>query len=303
MVKISKGNALKLKDEAVKDGVNKKIAIDLLNHFNRLHSIDWVKTDKEVEELLVRQHMKEIEAIDSKPTYPRDLVKFNPSGASKTVMDLYLKAKGYKEQSIMFPYHKRWVRNSTAVHEAVQRDLLYAEKVLNNPKYTVLKTDDGLPMWESNILKWVELEHKGERFILNGMSDGILRHEPTGKTVGFELKTKTNTIGQTGYYKMKDPADYHVDQTVAYYLLYGIRDYVIFYEGVVKDHWGKGEEAKPDIRSFGVHITDEMVENVLDKWAYVAKCVREDKMPEDTELGYFSGYKHLFNEEGEFIGG
>lgn len=302
MVKISKGNAKKLKAEALKEGVNKKIAIDLLNHFNRLHSIDWLKSDKDVELMLLEQQRQEIEAIDKKPTYPRDLVKFNPSGASKTVMDLYLKAKGFKENSIMLPYHKRWVRNSTAVHEAVQRDLLYAEKVLHNPKYTVVKTDNGLPMWEGNILKWVELEHKGEKFILNGMSDGILKHEPSGKLVGFELKTKTNTIGQTGYYKMKAPAEYHVEQTVAYFLLYGIRDHIIFYEGVVKDHWNKGAEAKPDIRAFGVHITDEMVEEVLDKWAYVAKCVREDKMPEDKELGYFSGYKHLFNEEGEFIG-
>jgi len=300
---ISKDKAKKLKEETLKGkSINNTMAEDMLKHFHKLHSIDRIFMDKEIELLLIEQKKNELNTIGRKPTYPTDLVKFNPSGASKTVMDLFLKAKGYKENSIMYPYHKRWVRNSTAVHEAIQTDLLYAEKLIKDTKFTVARTEEGLPQWEDNILKWVEIEHNGQRFILNGKADGILRYEPTGQLVGFEIKTKSNTIGQVGFYRMKEPAEYHVEQTVAYFLLYGIRDQIIFYEGVVKDHWHKGSEAKIDVRSFGVHITDEMVNKVLDKWAYVSECVENDTMPEDRELGFFSGYKHLFNEEGAFIG-
>lgn len=302
MAIISKKGAQKLKEEALReDGYGTQMAKDMLAHLDEFHSIDRVWDDKEIETMLLHQKEREIKQMGSKPTYPRNLVKFNPSGASSTVMDLYLKAKGFKERTERYPYHKRWTRNSTAVHEAVQRDLLYAEKLLPNPKFTVERTAEGLPAWEDNILGWVKLAHGGKEFILNGKMDGILTHEPTGKRVGFEFKTKSNTLGQVGHYRMKEPASYHVEQCTAYCLLTGIRDYMIVYEGVVKPQWLAMAEAKPDIRAFHVNITDEMIEELLAKWAYVTECVETDTPPEDADLGFFSGYKYLF-DEGEFVG-
>lgn len=297
MVVISKKGAKQLREEAKQGVGSKRLAEDLLAHLTEYHSLDRVRDRKDVETILVKQKQKEIDGMYNKPTYPRDLVKFNPSGASKTVMDLYLKAKGYKEKTERYPYHKRWTRNSTAVHEAVQRDLLYAEKVLPNPLFTVERTEEGLPAWEDNILGWVKLEHKGKQFILNGKMDGVLIHTPTGKRVGFEFKTKSNTLGQVGYYKLKEPASYHVEQCVAYYLLTGIREYVLTYEGLAKPQWNAMADAKPDLRTFPVFITDEMADKLLDKWAYVVDCVENDTPPEDKELGFFSGYKYLFEED------
>lgn len=296
---INKGGAEKLRKEV--QGTNPKgevFARDLYNQFQELHSLNYWD-DKEVETLLLKQKEFEVSRIGTRPTYPRNLVKFNPSGASKTVMDLYLQAKGYEEKVERYPYHKRWTRNSTAVHDATQRDLLYSEKLCKDPKFRVARTKEGLPAWEDAVLRWVEIEHKGKKFILNGKMDGILKHIPTDTLVGFELKTKTNSVGQVGFYRLKEPADYHVEQCTAYYLLTGIRDYVITYEGVAKSQWHLGADAKPDLRTFYVYITDEMIEALLDKWAYVVECVENDTPPEEKELGFFSGYKYLFEDNAE----
>ncbi|MEH7117234.1 hypothetical protein V7128_07405 [Neobacillus vireti] len=292
---INKGGAEKLRAEVLgldTSTKGEKMARQLIDMFNQLHSLDRLKDDRGIEELLVRQKLKEIEMIDSKPDYPQGLVKFNPSGASKTVYDLYLKGIGVPEKEEKFPYHNRWTRNSTAIHTATQRDLLYCEKYVPNPAFTVVRTEEGLPAWEDNILKWVKLEHHGAEFILNGKMDGILRYKD-GTLVGFEYKTKTNSIGQVGYYKLKDIADGHKMQCISYFLLFGIRDYIVMYEGIAKDQWNKGAEAKPDIRAFHFYVTDEMAEELLDKWAYVTKCVESGIEPDDKELGFFSGYKYL----------
>ncbi|WP_434813931.1 hypothetical protein ACRV5I_20310 [Bacillus halotolerans] len=269
-----------------------KMARSLLDDFNQFHSLSRVKEDKEIEMLLVQQRLKEIEMIDAEPTYPKDKVKFNPSGASKTIYDLYLKGMKVEEKEERYPYHQRWTRNSTAIHGATQRDLLYMEKVLPNPSFTVERTEEGLPAWEDNILQWKELEHEGVSFILNGKMDGILVYKD-GTRVGFEFKTKSNSIGQVGYYKMREVIDSHVKQCISYYLLFGIRDYIVMYEGVAKDQWSKGAEAKPDIRTFHLYITDEMAEEILDKFATVTKHVEDGIEPADKELSFFSGYKYL----------
>lgn len=300
MTVINKGNAAKLRKEVQEhDPLGEQMAKELLNQFNDLHSQN-IWSDKEIEELLLRQHVQEVAAMSKRPTYPKHLVKFNPSGASATVMDLYLKAKKFKEKRVQFPYHKRWTRNSTAVHEAVQRDLLYTEKYTDN-KFRVARTKEGLPAWESNILRWKKLEYGGKEFILNGMMDGVLIHNETGKRVGFELKTKSNTLGQVGHYRLKKPADYHVEQCVAYYLLTGIREYLLTYEGVAKPQWTANEDAKPDLRVFHVNITDEMAEALLKKWAYVVDCVENDTPPEDKTLGFFSGFGYLLDEDGNIM--
>lgn len=301
MTVINKGGADQLKEEALAENtIGKQWEQELLGQFNELHSQN-IWDDKELELLLHKDNEARVNAIGQRPTYPKQLVKFNPSGASKTAMDLYLKAKGYKEKVERYPYHKRWTRNSTAVHGAVQRDLLYSEKYTDR-KFRVGRMKDGLPAWEHNMLRWTTIKYAGQEFVLHGMLDGVLIHEETGQRVGFELKTKSNTVAQVGHYLLKKPYDYHVDQCVAYYLLTGIKDYLLTYEGLAKPKWLDMDKARPDLRVFHVEITNEMAEEVLAKWAYVAKCVQENTLPEDTELGFFSGYGYLFDEDGNFIG-
>lgn len=272
-----------------------RMAQQLIDHFNILHGQRQRRNDKEIETLLLRQMEHDINMIDSVPGYPRDLVKFNPSGASKSNLELYYKGKGYKEQpNDLYPYHDRWTRNATAVHEAVQRDLLYMEKYVPSSMFSVERTANELPAWEQNILTYKVIEHKGKRFVLNGMMDGILTYKPDGTRIGFELKTKSGTIGQVGHYKMKDAQESHKLQCVAYSLLFGIDDYIIMYESLAKDSWTKGVEAKPDIRTFYVHVTEEMRQELLDKFATVVEHIEQGIEPEhEPDKCLFSPFKYL----------
>lgn len=309
----SKEGARKLKAEALgKDieSIGQKMARQLIDQFNQLHSIGNLKPVIEVEKLLLKQAQHYIKILDKKPEYPDDLVKFNPSGASKCSKELYLKAIGVEEKHEMYPYHRRWTRNSTAVHGAVQKDLLLSEFVLPSSKFTVARVSEvlekwdtnsgSLPAWEDNILTYKVFEHNGAKFVLHGKMDGILRYTPDNRLVGFEFKTKSNSIGQVGYYKLKDASDSHKKQCIGYFLLFGIRDYLIMYEGIAKDQWDKGAEAKPDLRAFHFHVTDEMAEELLDKFAYVAKCVEAGiEPPEEFDKCFFCNFKHVCHGGGQ----
>ncbi|MGE6629629.1 hypothetical protein [Bacillus sp. NPDC077027] len=299
MANFSKKGARKLRAETLGKDRNtqgEKMARQLVDQFNQLHNLDRIKSIKEVEELLLKQHQHEISLIDSEPTYPTDIPKFNPSGASKCNLELYKKVTGVEpHEDDVYAYHRRWTRNATAVHGAIQKDLLLCEQVLPDPKFTVVRTSEGLPAWEQSILSWKEFNHKGQRFIINGMMDGLLEYKsPDGtKTIGFEFKTKSNTIGQVGHYKMKAPTESHQLQCVAYSLLFGVDEFIIFYESLAKDGWFKRGEAKPDMRSFHLHVTEEMRQELLDKFAYVTACAAIGEEPrEELEKCIFCPFKY-----------
>lgn len=241
------------------------------------HAVQWQPTIKSVEKILLEQHKHDYKLINSKPTYPLDLPKFNPSGASKCDYELYMKIRESVPPLDLQPYHTRWTRNATAVHEATQKDLLYMGKVLDHPRFKVKMTEDGLPCWERNILKWEKFCHKGQEFIINGMMDGMLVDQATGETIGFEFKTKSTTIATVGTYKMKDVQEGHKMQAIVYSCLFfgdpyeERTDTVIFmYESLAKDGWTKGIEAREDFRTFQVAITREMRMEILDKFARVS---------------------------------
>lgn len=249
----------------------------LYEQFQEWHSLNRVPDDPEIEAILLKQKEHDVSLISSKPTYPVDLPKFNPSGASKCDLELYhLANKLPVPQLETQPYHTRWTRNATFVHEATQRDLLYMSKMLDRPRFTVVMNEDGLPCWERNILKWQKFIHNGQEFIINGMMDGILLDSETGKHVGFEFKTKSTTIAAVGDYKMRGVQDGHRMQAVVYSILFfgdpyeDRDDTVLFmYESLAKDGWNKGEEARTDIRTFQVKITLEDRMKMLDKFASV----------------------------------
>jgi hypothetical protein len=250
----------------------------LYNQFQEYHGKShW--DDEDIERLLVKQ--KEYE-IDNNGWFKSEsgIPMFSPSSASKCERGLFFKAlKSDKDVQMMFPYQQRWVRNSTAVHEATQRDLLYMGSKLANPSYTVQFNELGLPMWEKNNAQIKYFEHNGERFAIAGMMDGILTYTKDGSTIGFEFKTKSNSVAQVGNYKMKNAQDGHKMQCTGYSLLFGINEFLLMYEAVAKDNWMKGEEARMDIRTFyhQVKETEQLV--LLDKLARVTKAVREESIP------------------------
>lgn len=290
----SRQGAERLKKRVIEGGSERgqRLAGALYNQFNDLHKIDFYP-DYEIESLLLEQKKKDLEMIKDYQKLPEGLISFSPSSASACARGLVFKAnKEEKDELIKYPFQRRWTRNSSAVHEAVQRDLLYSEKVLENPVFKVHRLDSGLPAWEQNIKTAKVIEHNGVKFVLNGMCDGILVNQIDGSKVLFEFKTKSTTIGAVGTYKLKGVQEEHRIQAIAYSIMFGIDECIFTYESVAKDGWTKGEEAKVDLRTFYVKITEEDRQQLLDRLSDIAKDYYMDYIPEKEENKcFFCQYK------------
>lgn len=279
-----------------------RLAGALYNQMNDLHSVDFYP-NYEIESLLLKQKEHDLDKMKNFERLPEGLISFSPSSASACGRGLVFKAnKEEKDEVIRYPYQRRWTRNSSAVHEAVQRDLLYCEKVLKNPIFTVERLESGLPAWEQNIKTAKVIEHNGVKFVLNGMCDGILNYTPDGSKVLFEFKTKSTTIGTVGTYKLKGVQEEHRIQAVAYSILFGVDEVVFMYESVAKDGWTKGAEAKVDFRTFYVKITEEDRKNLLDRLSEIASDYYANKLPEkESEKCFFCVYKEACERVGDSI--
>lgn len=277
-----------------------RLAGALYNQMNDLHSVDFY-SNYEIESLLLKQKEHDLDKMKNFERLPEGLISFSPSSASACGRGLVFKAnKEEKDEVLRYPYQRRWTRNSSAVHEAVQRDLLYCEKVLKNPIFTVERLESGLPAWEQNIKTAKVIEHNGVKFVLNGMCDGILNYTPDGSKVLFEFKTKSTTIGTVGTYKLKGVQEEHRIQAVAYSILFGVDEVVFMYESVAKDGWTKGAEAKVDFRTFYVKITEEDRKNLLDRLSEIASDYYANKLPEkESKKCFFCVYKEACERVGD----
>ncbi|MCW2279283.1 PD-(D/E)XK nuclease family protein [Heliophilum fasciatum] len=290
----NKAGAAKLRETVAELNISVRgteLTAAILDHFNRVHSGELMP-DIEIERLLMETERLALEDDKSGLQFQKGIVTFSPSSASKCERELYFRADRIpKEEGEMMPYQRRWVRNGSAVHAAVQRDLLYAEKYLTDPAFTVVRTKKGLPAWEKNVRQVRPLEYDGVKFQIYGMMDGVLQYRD-GLKIGFEFKTKSTTLGAIGHYKMKDAQEDHKTQCVAYSLLFGLREFLIVYESLAKDGWMKGHEAKPDIRAFYLNVTDEDRDKLLQKFAGVARKYYAKEMPsKDPEKCIFCPYK------------
>lgn len=282
-------------------GRGKQLADDMLKHFERFHSFNEIR-DKDIDEEILENEL-DIIRNPKQLNFEKGVVTFSPSSISKTDRELYYKAKKYpKDEKIFLPYQRRWVRNGSAIHDAVQKDLLYAEQHLKDPAFKVDRMDDGKPKWEHFIKDVKQMEHKGKRFQLHGMMDGILEYKD-GSKIGFEFKTKSTTIGAVGDFLMKDAHDSHKQQAIAYSLLFGVDEFLFVYESLAKDSWLKGDEAKKDMRAFYFKPTDSQKQELLDKFARVVDHVERNDKPEAVQDGsvyLFSEYKTQLKEDGGF---
>jgi len=270
------------------------LAAVLYNQFQDYHALD-IRNDKDIEQMLIDEKQRELDVKDAFFDIPKNTIVFSPSSVSKCPRELYFKAKRYKKDELStYPYQRRWMRNGTAVHEYTQRDLLYMEKYLPEPKFVVKRTRDGLPAWENNIKTHKIIHHNGETFAMFGMMDGILEYTPDKSTLGFEFKTKSTTIASVGTYLMKDAQDDHKLQATAYSILFGMNEFIFMYESLAKDGWMKGEEARPDVRTFYLRVKEEDKIALLDKLAEVCKAVRDADEPDcNPSKAIFCQYKSL----------
>lgn len=293
-----RGNEI-LQDVERNSGRGEELAQAMVDHINRFHTLNEIR-DNDIEETILLEELENIRN-PKKPNFKRGIPTFSPSSASKMDRELYYKAKRYpKDETEFLPYQRRWVRNGTAVHRAVQKDLLLAEEHLKDPAFKVAKMPDGSAMWEDNVKDVKQFEYDGEEFQIFGMMDGILEYRD-GSKIGFEFKTKSTTISAVGNFLMKDAQDGHKQQAIAYSLLFGVDEFIFLYESVAKDGWMKGEEAKSDLRAFYFKPTQEQKDELLAKFARVTRYVNANELPPfepDGSNWTFFAYKEQMAKDG-----
>lgn len=262
----------------------------LRGQFNRLHRMNYFD-DYKIESLLLEQKKLEVEYIKNRFQTPKGYVRFSPSSADACKRGLFYKALGVPpDNELKHPYQSRWTRNSSAIHEAVQRDLLYMEKLLSKPAFTVARMPEtGLPAWEKNLQNYKIIKHNGVEFVLYGMMDGILEYKD-GSRIGFEFKTKSTK--QDRVHKLTKPSPSHIKQTVAYSLLFDIDEYLITYESVAKDEWRAGVSAYEDIKPMYHKVTEKEKLQLLDRFAEITVAVQTGEIPDmETSKCMFCKYK------------
>jgi hypothetical protein len=236
---------------------------------------------------------------------PRNVPYFSPSAANSDPRGLYEKMRGAKkERSGQPPHQGRWTRIGTAIGDTIQRDILFAQKHTQSPRFSFERNVYGEPAFEDFIKVGAIIEHAGKKFSLFGTSDGIMRYVADDGTllrVGLEIKSKQGTYSATsGFQARKGPKEDHVKQCVCYSVMYGTDDasidyYVILYVNASKKAWSLTPEdfAKtPDILAFGLHITDEMRAEVLDHFAGIVDAAERGDAPElDLDRWLFNDYK------------
>jgi len=272
----------------------------MIDHLQRYHSMNEIR-DYDVQEQILIDELETIRNPRKLP-FEKGLPTYSPSSASKMDLELFYKVNHYpRDEQAFLPYQRRWVRNGSAVHSAVQKDLLMAEVHLKNPAFKVSKMPNGSAMWEDNLKDVKQFEHDGQRFQIFGMMDGILEYED-GSKVGFEFKTKSTTIATVGDFLMKDAQEGHKIQAIAYSLLFDVDEFIFLYESVAKDGWTKGEEAKMDLRAFYFRPTQAQKNELLSKFARVTKAVADDEKPEfepDMGMYFFCAYKEQMAKDAD----
>ena len=228
-------------------------------------------------------------------------IYFSPSSANKDDRELYVKAIGMpRDDDDVKPWQRRWTALGTAVGDWLQREILLAERHFTKltgkePPFVMARTADGQPFFEDFVHGQYFFEHGGERFSIVGTCDGVLIHQPTGKRIGLEIKSKQTTYSETSESRMKAPKDDHIAQVTCYSLMYDLDAYLIVYVNTSKKAWFMTDDEfakSPDFRVFGVDVTDDMKRQVLDKFAGVARAVREQNPPKlDLDKFKFNNFK------------
>jgi hypothetical protein len=224
---------------------------------------------------------------------------FSPSNSKACPRELYVKAKGAKKDGFAKPpFQGRWQEIGTAIGDVIQRTVLAMERKLAGCPFRFERNDDGTPMFEDFAKRNHEVTHNGQRFYLYGTCDGIMQYINTDGEIlriGLEIKSKQTTPAKTSRHSMREAEEGHRKQCVAYSIMYDVDYYIILYVNTAKKGWVLTDdeyEATPDIRAFGLEITDADRTALLDEFAEIARCIATNTPPAlDLSRWTFNGFK------------
>lgn len=278
--------------------------------------------DDELEAYILRSEL-EIRTTNRKRLAwgPKGTKYFSPSSANSDARELFMKLnKQPRDEQPVQPHQGRWRRIGTKWGDVIQTDLLFIEKHFKkefgeHPAYKPEYVDvNGIlyPAWEKFAQKIVWIEHRGHNIPILGQPDGIMRHLPTGKRVGLEIKSKQTTAAQTSAYSMREAKEDHFKQCVNYSIMYGTKeapldDFIITYGNLSKKAWNMTEEdyeKNPDMRAFHVTVTEQDRIDLLDYYADILDAIDAGMPPKlDLDKWNFNNYKTAcvkYMTDGEF---
>ncbi|MBA9027559.1 hypothetical protein [Peribacillus huizhouensis] len=231
------------------------------------------------------QEMRKYKKMDWSAPY------FSPSSSGKDDRELYVKAlRMKKDEDEVKPWQRRYTSRGTSVGDWLQRELLLAERHFEKftgklPPFKFERTAEGYPAFEEFVHGQKFYEHNGNRFSILGTCDGILEYvneDGERKRIGLEIKSKQTSYAETGFQRMKEAKDDHVKQVTCYALNYELDAYLVIYVNCSVKAWFMTDEEwqkAPDIRVFGIEVTDEMKDEILTKFASITAAVKSETPP------------------------
>jgi len=278
------------------------IADDLIEHLDNWYSMPETY-DNELDTQIHKWY------VDAPNIYPKRPY-FSPSAATACPRELFYKAKRAPKDSFRKqPHQGRWTSIGTAIGGIIQRDILAMERNLEDKtgaasRFRFERTAKGFPMFEEFAKKNHPVTHGNKSFYLFGLPDGIMEYTTeSGEVirVGLEVKSKQSTPARTSLYSMKQAEGKHVKQCVCYAEMYNVDYYVILYVNAAHKGWTISDEdyrKNPDIRAFGLQITDGDKTQVFDRFVKVLDSVeRNEPLPLDIDNFTFNSYKEIIAKE------
>lgn len=210
---------------------------------------------------------------------------FSPSSSKSCPRELYMKATGAKRDNFpRRPHQVRWTELGTAIGDMMQRMVLGMERK-GGYSFRFERNATGQPLFEDFAKTNAKIEHRGQTFYLYGTTDGLMQYiNEDGEIlrVGLEVKSKQSTPARTSLHSMREAEEGHRKQCVAYSAMYGVNYFIIVYVNGAKKSWNMTPEeyaANPDIRAFGIEITQADRDELFDKFAEITRAVNEGEPP------------------------
>lgn len=282
-----------------------KIADDFITHLDEWYSLPETWDN----ELDTQIHEWYAEYGRKKPVFPKRPY-FSPSSANACPRELFYKAKREPKDAFRKqPHQGRWTSIGTAIGDVIQRDVLAMERNLEEktgkaPRFRFERNSDGTPVFEDFAKKNVQIKHGGKTFYLYGTTDGIMQYvteDGEKMRVGLEVKSKQTTAARTSFYSMRQPEQKHVEQCVTYAEMYDVDYFVILYVNASKKSWvykGEDYEKSPDIRAFGVKITQADKDRVFDRFVEILDSIeRNEPLPLDLDKFTFNNFKEAIAKD------
>lgn len=273
-----------------------RIADDFIAHLDAFHSIAEV-WDNDLDAQIAGWYANPPKVWPKRPY-------FSPSSANACPRNLYYKAKkAPKDEMKKQPHQSRWQKIGTGIGDMIQREVLsmernYEDKLGESPRFRFERNEDGTPVFEDFAKKNVPVTHKGRKFYLYGTGDGVMEYiteDGEKLRIGLEVKSKQTSAARTSAYSMRAPEESHVKQCACYAEMYDLDMFIILYVNAAHKGWVYTDEdyAKtPDIRAFGIHVTEQDKSKVFDRFAAITDSIKAGKpLHIDPTSWLFNPYK------------